>query len=171
MIMQLLEDNTVFVKYPDGTLENINSSHSHRAMSELSKLVADLFPYKGALEFNKDHPSLKFNDVSGLVTWGDQEITPLDDLTYLPDDVKLFCETVRTPETISAYESSRSPEYEMETKIYRRVEYINGKPTLVRAVKKVPKMRKVRVVNEDGTLAFDRRGRKLFVGEKILKGA
>lgn len=48
MNITLLEDNTVSAKYKDGSSEVINSTHSHKAKSKLTKLIADAFPYKGA---------------------------------------------------------------------------------------------------------------------------
>lgn len=53
--IKLLQDNTVFVKWPDGTTQTVNSTHSHKAASPLIKAVCDAFPYKGAMEFSPDY--------------------------------------------------------------------------------------------------------------------
>tara|TARA_R110000803_G_scaffold1228_5_gene4011 strand:+ start:5033 stop:5569 length:537 start_codon:yes stop_codon:yes gene_type:complete len=51
MIIKLLEDNTVHVKYSDGTAQALNSTYSHKALTPVVKAVCDAFPYKGAMDF------------------------------------------------------------------------------------------------------------------------
>ena len=41
MIITLLQDNTVFAKYDDGTCETINSNHSNKAKNPLTKAIAE----------------------------------------------------------------------------------------------------------------------------------
>jgi len=51
MIIKLLQDNTVHVRYDDGSSQTLNSTHSHKARNEMVKAVCDANPYKGAMEF------------------------------------------------------------------------------------------------------------------------
>lgn len=60
MIIKILQDNTVHVRYLDGTEQTINSTHSHKATSPIVKAVCDALPYKGAMEFDSDYQAPVF---------------------------------------------------------------------------------------------------------------
>ena len=94
MNIRLLSDNTVSVMYDDGRNETINSTHSHKALSALSKIIADLFPYKGAMEFDKSVGSMAFNSDSAVITVSDKTFNPSDDITAEPADVQAFCNAI-----------------------------------------------------------------------------
>ena len=94
MNINLLSDNTVSVTYEDGRNEVVNSTHSHKAFSALSKTIADLFPYKGAMVFDKSAGGMAFNSGSALITTDDKTFNPDDDITGEPADVQLFCNAI-----------------------------------------------------------------------------
>ena len=60
MIIKILQDNTVHVKYPDGKTQTLNNTHSHKARTPLVKAICDSFPYKGAMEFTTDYEAPVF---------------------------------------------------------------------------------------------------------------
>lgn len=82
--ISLLEDNTVMADYDDGTNENVNSSHSHKALSDETKALAEAFVYGEGVESEV----ISFNGL--VVRSGQDVVTPLDDQ---PLDVRLatFC--------------------------------------------------------------------------------
>lgn len=105
--------------------------------------------------------------------------TIIDMVDDVDADPKVIAMKARhhTPERVQAERDRREaakpkpePEYEMVDKPFSRVERVDGKPTLVTGVEQVPKTRKVRVVNEDDSPAFDEKGKPLFANEKVLKG-
>ena len=104
MIIKLLEDNTVLTLYDDGSKNCINSTHSHNALNNLSKLIADAFPYKGAMEFTGIAPT-SFDNNKGVVTAPDGQLNPsvLVDEVWIDTDisdkskeVQTFCNIVWT---------------------------------------------------------------------------
>lgn len=106
----------------------------------------------------------KLDYAKGCVRWSGRLITPETPLKGLPADIKAFIKAVRTPEIISIYEALKAPEFEMEEFTVEEVVMREGKPVLVPLTKKRPKTKKVRVKNEDGTLAFS--GKKTLVDKR-----
>lgn len=84
MIIKLLKDNTVTATYEDGIKENVNSGHSHKALSPETKALAEAFVYGEGVESD----DISFNGL--VVRSGQDVVTPLDGQ---PLDVRLatFC--------------------------------------------------------------------------------
>ena len=72
MIIKILQDNTVHVRYSDGSEQTLNSTHSHKAASPTVKAVADALPYKGAMEFTEDYVAPVFVLEKGEIVCGDK---------------------------------------------------------------------------------------------------
>ena len=101
----------------------------------------------------------RFNQQTGLVKWNGNIITPESPLSSYPKDIKAFCTAVRTPETLATFESLKPEEdvkYEMENYDRAAIKMVNGSPVLVNETRKRRKTKRMRVKNEDGTLAFTR---------------
>jgi len=113
--------------------------------------------------------SCNFNFRLGVFTVDGRVITPDDGLTGETSEVRDFANVVFTPENRVVYDANKPVEYQMESKPFRRIEDRNGVPTLITGTEPVPKTRKVRVKNEDGSPAFDENGKPLFTREKIKK--
>lgn len=115
--------------------------------------------------------TVRFCEATGIVKWNGQVITPESPLSKLPNDVKAFCQAVRTPETIATFNAAKGPEYVLEEYTDSRVVLVEGEPTLIKERKKRPKTRRIQVKNEDGTLAFrDKEGKEpIWYDEPILK--
>ena len=60
MIIKILQDNTVVVRYPGGANQTLNSACSHKAASPVVKVICDAFPYKGAMEFTEGYEAPVF---------------------------------------------------------------------------------------------------------------
>ena len=80
MIITVLQDNTLSVIYNDSTKQTINSTHVHKAHTELVRKLAGIFEYKGATEVDPSYIPLVFNTSLSIITQGDI-IIPKDKYT------------------------------------------------------------------------------------------
>ena len=78
MLIKLLEDNTLNVRYDNGMVQVINSTHSHKAYTPLVKDMVELLPYKGATPLVVGYQSIIFDSESGLVTIAGEPILEED---------------------------------------------------------------------------------------------
>lgn len=115
----------------------------------------------------------RFNEKTGLVKYNGQLITPEDDLTGYPEDIRAFCEAIRTPTTLKTFNALKEPEYETDDIPHSKVQLIDGAPVLVNTIEKRIRTESVRVRNPDKTLAFTRDGKgvkqPLFADVAIIK--
>lgn len=134
MIIKILQDNTVHVRYLDGTEQTINSTHSHKATSPIVKAVCDALPYKGAMEFlpDIDAPVFTFDSLECTNDCADFEaaIEP-----FLPELTTLKAELDGEQD---------SPVMETVEEEVEEVEVVDGKAV----VKKVKKSKEVQAYDE-----------------------
>ena len=134
MIIKILEDNTVHVRYLNGESQTINSTHSHKARSPIVKAVCDALPYKGAMEFSNDYqaPVFTFDSLECTNDCADFEaaIAP-----FLPELTTLKAE-------LDAEQDS--PIMETVEEEVEEVEVVEGKAV----VKKVKKTKEVQAYDE-----------------------
>jgi len=151
MIIKILQDNTLHVRYSDGSEQTINSTHSHKATSPTVKAVADALPYKGAMEFTEDYVAPVFVLEKGEIVCGDKcfchdadvsgetpEIQAFVTALYSNPEVVELCQLVvlEDEEDYQAFETEEVEETE--------VEVVDGKAVM----KKVVKSKEVKLFDE-----------------------
>ena len=142
MIIKILQDNTLHVRYSDGSEQTINSTHSHKATSPTVKAVADALPYKGAMEFTEDYVAPVFVLEKGEIVCGDKcfchdadvsgetpEIQAFVTALYSNPEVVELCQLVvlEDEEDYQAFETEEVEETE--------VEVVDGKAVMKKVVK------------------------------------
>jgi hypothetical protein len=134
MIIKILQDNTVHVRYSDGSEQTLNSTHSHKAASPIVKAVCDALPYKGAMEFlpDVDAPVFTFDSLECTNDCPDFEaaIEP-----FLPELTTLKAELDGEQD---------SPVMETIEEEVEEVEVVDGKAV----IKKVKKSKQVQAYDE-----------------------
>ena len=168
MIIKILQDNTVHVRYSDGTEQTLNSTHSHKAVSPTVKAVADALPYKGAMEFTEDYVAPVFVLEKGEIVCGDKcfchdadvsgetpEIQAFVTALYSNPEVVELCQLV----VLEDEEDYQAFDIVPETQTTETIEIIEGKAIDVVKVetvdKEVPLFDFVPRFNADGVPLVD----------------
>lgn len=110
MIITILQDNTVYARFDDGTSETINSSHAHKGKIALTREVAAALPYKGAMLFADGYEAPVFDSNTATIQVGPRTLTPDSDVSAESADVQALFNTLYPNETAPA------------TKLYRALQ-------------------------------------------------
>ena len=143
--------------------EYINQSDLSNELPLVKSIAEAVLPIKSA-----SNGKIAFNPRTGCVLFGGEQITPRQDISKFPNEVRAFARASRTEESIAAFNASQPPEYETKEVEVQRVVIKSGVPTLISEKKRVPKTRKVAVMDETGAPAT-RNGKEIFIEQPILK--
>ena len=163
MIITLLQDNTVFAKYDDGTAETINSTHIRKAKNGLTKAIAKAFKYKGAMAFTDDYVAPTF-----VCT---PEACYTNDVDEKFDDIISNYDDGRFGEIVTLLEEKDTPDHpKMVKKMVPELVEKDGKAVMAMVEKSVPEVVELPVEDEDGNPVMVRGKQAVLRKTVMVKG-